>query len=78
MNIISINALVRVTLTDRGRQILENNYLPFAVSGLSGNVWSAPLWEVMSVFGKYLTEGMLSGEKAIFANDGKMEIILQP
>lgn len=76
MNIISINALVRVKLTDFGRKkLIEKAHKRYGAEPmwLNGNVWEAPLWEVMNMLGEYLHMGT-PNEESIFA-DPDFEIL---
>lgn len=78
MNIINFNAIVRVRLTDFGRKkLVEKSHKLYGDNPmwLKGNVWEAPLWEVMNMLGEYLDMGKANNESVIV--DGNLEIIQQ-
>lgn len=57
---INFNAIVRVKLTDLGRErLVEKSRRLYDDDPLwlEGNVWEAPLWEVMNMLGEYLDTG---------------------
>lgn len=53
---INVNWQCKVTLKPSGLHILATAF-PKGPLRLKGNVWEAPLWEVMQVFGKHIYMG---------------------
>lgn len=53
---INVNQTCAVTLTQSGADLYNRKTDPMH-KRVAGDVWHAPLWEIMSVFGAYLHVG---------------------